>query len=204
MSNITIITSSPNQKIITVNKVAHTKNAENTYSMFDTNAVIEAANNLSDRAFKVYTAINLNKDGYTFALSSVDINNRTGFSEKKYRAAVKELIEKGYLTLSTERKNLYYFNEKRENISTSCVDTSYKHITKQLNDQKVSTNVIIDYEDDYFEDDNIIVSDGITYYKSDYSNYQTDNSTDHFGKYRHHEIASKYNITPNSEGDLPF
>lgn len=66
---------------------------------------------MTDRAFKLYLRMSLHQDGYTYALSPVEIINSIGMSDKKYREAVNELISKNYLVQSKDRKNMFVFYE---------------------------------------------------------------------------------------------
>ena len=108
----------PNQKLVVTKKAQ--SDAEHTYGIFNIEAAFTAAQVLSDRAFKLYVRMNLHQDGFAYALSPVELKNSIGMSDTRYRQAVKELIEKGYLVQSSERKNLYTFCESldREPSST--------------------------------------------------------------------------------------
>lgn len=107
--NIYIYHTSPNQKSIVTKKTA--SGAGSPYGICNVSAVLTAATALSDRAFKLYMRMNLHQDGHTYALSPVEICNSIGMSDKRYRDAVKELIEKGYLVQSEKHKALYMFYE---------------------------------------------------------------------------------------------
>lgn len=107
--NIYIYHTSPNQKSIVTKKTA--SSAGSPYGICNVSAVLTAATALSDRAFKLYMRMNLHQDGHTYALSPVEICNSIGMSDKRYRDAVKELIEKGYLVQSEKHKALYMFYE---------------------------------------------------------------------------------------------
>lgn len=102
----------PNQKIIvTVKAKADT---ENIYSKDNISAVLQAMRTLTDRAYKLFMRMNLNKNGFTYPLSPALIKKDTGMSETRYREAVKELIKKGFLKQSDKQKNVYYFCEYPE------------------------------------------------------------------------------------------
>lgn len=109
MNNTNIIISSPNQKVVITKKTK--SNRDNEYGIFNIVATKEAAKALSDRAFKLYCRLNLHQDAYRFALSPVEIENSFGLSASKYRAAVKELIEKAYLVKDEDQRNLFTFYE---------------------------------------------------------------------------------------------
>ncbi len=99
----------PNQKIIITKKTC--SDEQHIYSHDNVDAMLTAARTLPDRAFKLYVSMNLHQDGYTYGLSAVDIHSRIGFSEKKYRQAVGELIEAGYIVENPEEENLFTFYE---------------------------------------------------------------------------------------------
>ncbi len=105
---IRIYRTSPNQKTVITQKT--TSDKDNTYGIFNVNATLFASRTLSDRAFKLYVRMNLHQDEYTYALSPVEIFNETGMSEKRYREAVKELIEKRFL-LESDHKGVFFFRE---------------------------------------------------------------------------------------------
>lgn len=81
------------------------------YGKCNVEATLLAAKELSDRAFKLYIRMNLHQDKHTYALSPVAIQQDIGMTDKRYREAVKELIEKGYLVQQEKYKSLYIFFE---------------------------------------------------------------------------------------------
>lgn len=107
--NIYIYHSSPNQKSVITKKTV--SGAGSPYGICNVSAVLTAASTLSDRAFKLYMRMNLHQDGFTYALSPVEISKSTGMSDKRYRDAVKELVEKGYLVQSEKHNSLFTFYE---------------------------------------------------------------------------------------------
>lgn len=109
MNNPTIIVTSPNQKVVKIQKTESDK--EHTYGIFNCGATCLAASTLSDRAFKLYAFLNMNQDGFTFALSPAQIAAKIGMKEKKYREAVKELTDAGYLVQQKAGSNWYCFYE---------------------------------------------------------------------------------------------
>lgn len=119
MDESRIIITYPNQKVITVKKTD--SNRDHTYGIFNIEACSLAAQELSDKAFRLYIFLNLNQDGYTFALSPVKIEAKYGINEKRCRSAVKELIDKGYLIQKRNGTNRYTFFELpiRENDMTN-------------------------------------------------------------------------------------
>ena len=66
---------------------------------------------LGDGAFRLYLYMMANKDGYTFALSQANVEERIGLKEGRYRNAVKELQEKYYLKPEREHTNRYTIYE---------------------------------------------------------------------------------------------
>lgn len=100
---------SPNQKCVVTKKTQSDK--EHTYALVNLEAMFAAACELSDRAFKLYSRLNMHCDGYTYGLSPVEIQRTVGMSEDRYRTAVKELVKKGYLVQSTSQRNLFTFYE---------------------------------------------------------------------------------------------
>lgn len=98
-----------NQKVIKIKREPKGR----VYSYINHEAEDEAALALKAGAFKLWCYLRRNKDGYMFALSPADCEERFGIGLKQYRGAVAELIEAGYLEL--ERGNVYVFYEKKKN-----------------------------------------------------------------------------------------
>lgn len=99
----------PNQKVVKVRR----EQKGRVYNALNDEAMCQAARALKAGAFKLWCYLCRNKDGYVFALSPADCEERFGIALKQYRGAVEELIEKGYLEL--ERGSVYVFNEKLKN-----------------------------------------------------------------------------------------
>ena len=55
--------------------------------------------------------MNLHQDGHIYALSPVEIQKSIGMTDKRYRDAVNELIDKGYLVKDDKHGNVFYFRE---------------------------------------------------------------------------------------------
>lgn len=87
----------PNQRIITIRKTDLNFNREMLWGTVSRNAMETASKILNGNAFKIWTDLNLNQNGYEFALSSEDIKNRLGIKESSYKKAILELIDFGYL-----------------------------------------------------------------------------------------------------------
>lgn len=100
---------SPNQRMVVTQKTQSDK--EHTYAIVNLKALFTAARELTDKAFKLYSRLNMHSNEYAYALSPVEIQKTTGMSEDRYRRAVKELIKKGYLVQSAGQKNLFTFYE---------------------------------------------------------------------------------------------
>lgn len=116
--NIYIYHTSPNQKSVITKKTV--SDAGSPYGICNVSAVLTAASTLSDRAFKLYMRMNLHQDGFTYALSPVEISKSTGMSDKRYRDAVKELVEKGYLVQSEKYNSLFTFYEYPQQDNRQC------------------------------------------------------------------------------------
>ena len=84
---------------------------EHIYSKDNIFAVVKAAKELTDRAFKVYVRLNLNKNGFVSPLSPAWLKKEIGINSDKCRRAINELIEKGYLKRSDKQSNYYTFFE---------------------------------------------------------------------------------------------
>ena len=109
MGNIYIYHTSPNQRSVITHKTLSDK--EHPYGICNIAAMLTAAKELTDRAYKLYIRMSLHQDGHTYALSPVEINNSIGMTDKRYREAVKELIDKGYLVQHKDHKSVYTFYE---------------------------------------------------------------------------------------------
>ena len=100
-----------NQKAIRVVKAQ--SNKENTYSIFNHNALRKAMK-LPPPAFKVWAYLNSHQNGYEFGLSSKDVKEVCSMAKKTYDNAIAVLIEKGYLVQVELYPNLtgYLFIEE--------------------------------------------------------------------------------------------
>lgn len=97
-----------NQKVICVVKSAADK--DNPYSLYNKAAMIKAMQTLTPNAFKLWCYIGLNKSGYEFALSSIDVQPKCNMSRSSYYSTVKELENKGYLQKRIADRG-YFFSE---------------------------------------------------------------------------------------------
>lgn len=109
MGNTYLYHTSPNQRSVITHKTLSDK--EHPYGICNIAATLTAAKELTDRAYKLYIRMSLHQDGHTYALSPVEINNNIGMTDKRYREAVKELIDKGYLVQHKDHKSVYIFYE---------------------------------------------------------------------------------------------
>lgn len=109
VDRIYIYQTSPNQKSIITHKTKSDK--ASAYGIFNVEGTLKAASCLSDRAFKLFVRMNLHQDGHRYALSPAEIQKAIGMSDKRYREAVKELIEKGYLVQSEKHPGVFVFYE---------------------------------------------------------------------------------------------
>lgn len=108
-NNVYVYHTSPNQKSIITHKTV--SDDAHIYGKCNVDATMSAAKELSDRAFKLYVRLNLHQDGHTYALSPVAIQADIGMSDKRYREAVKELTDKGFLVQQEKYKSLFVFYE---------------------------------------------------------------------------------------------
>ena len=105
--NVYEFSSYPNQKRIKINK---TQVTQGNFCTINTGALINASKILTPGAFKLYLYFSLNADGFEFWLSRAHVCDTMGISPSTYKAALKELIDKGFLEQS-ENKLKYIFNE---------------------------------------------------------------------------------------------
>lgn len=97
----------PNQRVVTVFK----ETCKQDFLQINNDEWQAAAQTLKTySAFKLYLYLASNKDGYSIALSPVDVQERIGISKNTYLAAFNELVAAGYLTKSSGSKNSYTFN----------------------------------------------------------------------------------------------
>ncbi len=82
---------------------------KNIYLKINISAVQGASLALKPSTFKVWMYFAKNQDGYEFDLSSVAVCSFCNISDKTYREAIKELVEKRYLL--QRHKNTYDFYE---------------------------------------------------------------------------------------------
>lgn len=105
----------PNQQTVTIFQLPRDKT--HFYGMFNKAALTKARKELGGSAFKIWTYINENANGYVFALSQVDVEEKTDVKKTAYHSAKKELIEKGYLveTEGSNKLNFYEAGRSSEN-----------------------------------------------------------------------------------------
>lgn len=78
-----------NQKVIQIHRVKNGINFAANY---------EAMKNLSANGYVLYMYLVMHSNDRVWALSKVDVEEKTPLTEKTYLKAVQELISKGYLT----------------------------------------------------------------------------------------------------------
>ena len=93
-----------NQKAIETNKLP----TGNSFLQINSNEWTMASRALKDCAFRMYMYMCDNQHGYRYGLSPSDVCQELGISERSYRNAVNELIEKGYLVEYTGKEKLNY------------------------------------------------------------------------------------------------
>lgn len=94
----------PNQKVVTVFK----DECKEDFLQIKNETWQAAYQNLSPSAFGLYLYFASNKNGYSFALSYVAVEEAIGISRKTYEKAIKELKDSGYLTHVSG--NAWHFN----------------------------------------------------------------------------------------------
>lgn len=100
----------PNQKTIIVRHALRDRN--HLYATFSIEAMEKAMMELSGNAFKIWSYIGKNQDGFTLALSSTDICDiKKMMSRPTYNTCVQELINHGYLEQVEGKKTIFYFYE---------------------------------------------------------------------------------------------
>lgn len=102
------------QKTIRIIKAI--SNKENTYGIFNKQAMYNAMNKLSPSAFKVWCYLNSNQNEFELELSSIDVRPKCNIGRRTYYDAVNEMIEKGFLVEVELRYNKtgYLFLESGE------------------------------------------------------------------------------------------
>lgn len=102
----------PNQKVVQVKSVPHNgKDKAQPYGCINIEASNKAARVLKPNAYRMYVRIVLNQDGHEFALSPKAMREDIGISPTGYEAAVKNLIDTGYLVQIRSESNRYVFYE---------------------------------------------------------------------------------------------
>ena len=105
------MTSYPNQKHYTINRI-NPVTEKKQYLSITTENLAAASRNLSGEiAFKFYLYLCSNQDGYSFHYSPQHFANIYGVSLDSARRADEKLKEAGYLVPSADRKNGYDFYE---------------------------------------------------------------------------------------------
>lgn len=97
-----------NQKTITITNLNQPKKEDNhPFFYADCEVLDTALNDLNLIAFKLWAYFYNNRVGYTFDLSYAAVNKRYSMSNKQYKVAIQELIDKHYLVLT--KGNHYNF-----------------------------------------------------------------------------------------------
>lgn len=102
----------PNQRFIKINKetVSQSKITGRKYLIAYQDNIMNACNDLSSSAFKVYMALMLNKDGYVFDYSPECLRQMTNLCRATAKKALLELEEKHYLIKEDDKQfNFYEF-----------------------------------------------------------------------------------------------
>ena len=99
-----------NQKTITTKAAEHANTKTGIYGMFNVEAMFEAMALLSDKGFKVWCYMAKNQNNQTFALSCEDVCEKCKMTKPTYLKCVQELIQSGYLVVTSS--NHFDFYEK--------------------------------------------------------------------------------------------
>lgn len=100
-----------NQKIVRIGN-REKRDAQHIYSTMNIEAMQEAMMELKGETFKLWCYLNKNQEGYQFELSQKECE-KWGIKKDAYYAAVKKLVELGYLVPIEEGSNIYVFFELR-------------------------------------------------------------------------------------------
>lgn len=109
----------PNQISVIIDKDENFKDASKT-AWYHVEAMSQAYKNLTKSAFALWLYIARNQNGYRLELSYVAFNKMFDVSERSYRDAKLELIEKGYMILV--KKDIYKFYEYAQEVKLTASD----------------------------------------------------------------------------------
>ena len=115
-----------NQKSLKIKRNNVNKNTKEIYLCIYKDSIIKAANELNGAAYKLYTFLMTNADGYELDLSPQYIENTYGMGRGTVHKALKELEEKGYLKQITENKYVLYENPEIEEKNKTWLDEAPK------------------------------------------------------------------------------
>ena len=115
-----------NQKSLKIKRNNVDKNTKEIYLCIYKDSIIKAANELNGAAYKLYTFLMINADGYELDLSPQYIENTYGMGRGTVHKALKELEEKGYLKQITENKYVLYENPEIEEKNKTWWDEALK------------------------------------------------------------------------------
>lgn len=96
----------PNQNYYHVSKTISNDKGD-VYFMVRWADVLKASKELTANGMKLYLYLAKNQDGYNFYFSSADFCRTYDISDRTFRRAREELMEKGYL-LEKEKNNVYF------------------------------------------------------------------------------------------------
>lgn len=100
---------------------------ENKYAKIDMETLNRAMSSLSPEGLTLWLYFSKNAPGYEFSLNSKHCLSVTTLSEYKYKKAIKELIDKGYLI---KTKKIY--PEGKQPIYIFCENTRHKFEQKYI------------------------------------------------------------------------
>lgn len=105
------MTTYPNQKVIVIQK----KKYQNNFLQIGNEEWVEASNTLKASSFRIYLYLASNCDGFEMGLSQKAIEEKLNIKKTAYYDSVKELEEKGYITLMCGNRYLFHTTPFRKN-----------------------------------------------------------------------------------------
>ena len=103
-----------NQKTLKIKRNNVDKNTKEIYLYIYKDSIIKAANELNGAAYKLYTFLMINADGYELDFSPQYIENIYGMNRGTVHKALKELETKGFIKQIADNKYALYETAQEE------------------------------------------------------------------------------------------
>ena len=103
-----------NQKTLKIKRNLVTKNTKEVYLCIYKDSIIKAAAELNGAAYKLYTFLMINADGYELDFSPQYIENIHGMNRGTVHKALKELETKGFIKQIADNKYALYETAQEE------------------------------------------------------------------------------------------